>query len=189
MRLLDTRLPGIKRIELQVFNDERGYFLESYQAQRYAALLPDNTSFVQDNCSHSAYGVLRGLHYQDRHPQGKLVRVSQGQIFDVVVDLRRGSPTYGQWEGLTLSAWAYASNETHTQLWIPPGFAHGFLVLSDTATVEYKCTEFYRPDDEVCVQWNDPDLAILWPNTDPILSDKDRRGLSLNQLFTMGRLP
>ncbi len=193
MKVIATRLAGVKRIELTVFRDERGCFLEAYQEERYAQALGEPVHFVQDNCSHSRQGVLRGLHYQARHPQGKLVRASQGQIFDVVVDLRPGSPTFGQWEGHSLSsAWSGAGTgnaAVHTQLWIPPGLAHGFLVLSESATVEYKCTERYHPEDEVCLLWNDPDLAIAWPQPQPVLSAKDRAGLTLRALRQAGRLP
>src|SRR5690554_817208 len=182
MKVHDTALAGVKRIELEVYQDERGSFLESYHAQRYAAVVGTHR-FVQDNCSYSGRGVLRGLHYQVKHPQGKLLRVSQGEIFDVVVDLRRDSSTFERWEGMVLAA------QGHTQLWIPPGFAHGFYVLSDSAVVEYKCTDIYRPDDEACLRWNDPALAIAWPEGAKVLSDKDRNGASLTQLHEEGRLP
>src|SRR5690606_5473609 len=135
MRVVDTGIQEIKLIELQAFHDERGYFLESFQATRYQQLLGLQAPFVQDNVSHSKQGVLRGLHFQTRHPQGKLVCVLQGEIFDVAVDIRPGSPTFGRWQGVTLSPLQ--------QLWIPPGFAHGFAVLSPEALVEYKCTDFY----------------------------------------------
>src|SRR3546814_2828205 len=130
------------------------------------------------------------IYYQVKHPQGKLLRVTQGTIFDVVVDLRRDSPTFGRWEGLAVSAAGYAPdpafNAAPVQLWIPPGFAHGFCVLSDSATVEYKCTDYYHPEDEACLHWSDPDLAIAWPRSDPILSDKDRMGMTLNALQRAG---
>lgn len=193
MKVLDTRLPGVKRIEPAVHTDDRGHFLESYQARRYAELLGAPVNFVQDNCSRSRKGVLRGLHYQVRHPQGKLIRVSQGAVFDVAVDLRPDSPTFGQWEGLVLEAERYAPLAGYaaapSQLWIPPGFAHGFLVLSESATVDYKCTDYYHPEDEACLRWDDPDLAIAWPQADPILSDRDRQGDTLKALQRAGRLP
>lgn len=193
MRVLDTRLPGVKRIEPAVHADDRGHFLESYQARRYAELLGAQVHFVQDNCSYSRKGVLRGLHYQVDHPQGKLIRVSQGAIFDVAVDLRPDSATFGQWEGMVLSAEQYSPQGGYaaspSQLWIPPGFAHGFLVLSDSATVDYKCTDYYHPEDETCLRWDDPDLAIAWPQSDPILSDRDRQGDTLRVLRQAGRLP
>lgn len=182
MKVHDTRLAGVKHIELDVYRDERGDFLESYQAGRYANLLGAHR-FVQDNCSHSRRGVLRGLHYQVRQPQGKLLRVVLGRIFDVVVDLRPDSSTFGLWDGKVLA------HDDHLQLWIPPGFAHGFYVLSDNAIVEYKCTELYQPHDEACLIWNDPDLAIAWPEGEKLLSDKDRQGASLAQLRRKGRLP
>lgn len=193
MKVLDTRLPGVKRIEPAVHTDDRGHFLESYQARRYAQLLGAPVNFVQDNCSRSRKGVLRGLHYQVRHPQGKLIRVSQGAVFDVAVDLRPDSPTFGQWEGLVLEAEPYAPRTGYaaapSQLWVPPGFAHGFLVLSESATVDYKCTDYYHPEDEACLRWDDPDLAIAWPQADPILSDRDRQGDTLKALQRAGRLP
>lgn len=183
LTLLHTSLPGVKVIELRVFHDERGYFLESHQAKRYKALLGLEHAFVQDNYSHSRRHVLRGLHFQCRHPQGKLLRVAHGEIYDVTVDLRAGSATFGQWQGMVLS---------HTrpqQLWVPPGFAHGFVVLSDEASVEYKCTDYYHPEDEACLRWDDPALAIDWPVHEPILSGKDRQGLTLQALRDTGRLP
>ncbi|MGB3290095.1 MAG: dTDP-4-dehydrorhamnose 3,5-epimerase [Burkholderiaceae bacterium] len=194
MKVLDTRLPGVKRIEPAVHADDRGHFLESYQARRYAEMLGTSADFVQDNCSHSRKGVLRGLHYQVRHPQGKLIRVSHGAVFDVAVDLRPGSPTFGQWEGLVLSAEGQHApgaegTAPSSQLWIPPGFAHGFLVLSDSATVDYKCTDYYHPEDETCLRWDDPDLAIAWPQAAPILSERDRQGQTLKALRQAGRLP
>jgi dTDP-4-dehydrorhamnose 3,5-epimerase len=186
MKVLDTRLEGVKRIELPVFRDERGYFMETFQEERYAGLLGLHDAFVQDNVSQSRQGVLRGLHYQATHPQGKLISVVHGRIFDVAVDLRADSPTFGQWQGHELSA---ASDVLQTQLWIPPGFAHGFLVLSDAATVHYKCTDYYRPDDEVCVLWNDADIDIAWPEPQPIVSTKDAQGATLASLQRSGRLP
>jgi dTDP-4-dehydrorhamnose 3,5-epimerase len=185
MKVLDTRLPGVKRIELPVFRDDRGYFLETHRAESYAAQLDSSAVFVQDNCSHSRRGVLRGLHYQARHPQGKLIHVLHGEIFDVAVDVRPDSPGFGRWEGLVLSGEpreSPAGPAVQTQLWIPPGFAHGFVVLSDSATVHYKCTDYYRPDDQVCLRWDDPDLAIDWPVKVPVLSAQDSRGRTLKDL-------
>ncbi len=167
MTVQPTRLPGVLLVEPRVFGDDRGFFLERYHAKRYAQAGID-ARFVQDNHSRSAEGTLRGLHFQRRHPQGKLVEAVRGRIWDVVVDLRRGSPTFGQWQGHVLS------DEAHRQLYVPPGFAHGFCVLSETADVLYKCTDVYRPDDEGGVAWNDPGLGIEWPAAAPRLSDKDR---------------
>jgi dTDP-4-dehydrorhamnose 3,5-epimerase len=167
MRFRPLELPGLIVIEPDVHRDARGFFLESYHAQKYRhGGIPD--AFVQDNHSRSVRGTLRGLHAQRRRPQGKLVRAVRGEIYDVVVDLRPGSPTFRQWAGLTLSA------ENFLQCYVPPGCAHGFCVLSDWAEVEYKCTDFYDPADEFGIVWNDPDLAIAWPVRDPVLSAKDR---------------
>ncbi len=166
MNVIRTPLPGVLLIEPKVFGDTRGFFLESYHEDRYReAGIP--LRFVQDNHSRSRGGVLRGLHYQIARPQGKLVRVTQGEVFDVAVDIRPGSPAFGKWYGANLSG------ENHRQLWIPPGFAHGFSVLSDSADFLYKCTDYYRPDDEGGIAWNDPDLAIDWKLRDPQLSAKD----------------
>jgi dTDP-4-dehydrorhamnose 3,5-epimerase len=165
---MDTPIAGLKMIEPQVFVDERGYFLETFNAEKFAAAgLP--TNWVQDNHSHSVHGVLRGLHYQLRRPQGKLVRVVQGEVFDVAVDIRRGSPTFGQWFGTLLSATNYA------MLLLPPGLAHGFCVISPTADVLYKCTDVYVPNDDRGVLWSDPALSIEWPVDEPVLSPKDQR--------------
>jgi dTDP-4-dehydrorhamnose 3,5-epimerase len=183
MKVLDTRLPGVKRIQPVVHADERGYFLESFQASRYQELLGLAQPFVQSNCSHSKYGVLRGLHFQVQHSQGKLLHVTRGEIFDVVVDLRRASPTFAQWEGITLSG------QSQEQLWIPPGLAHGFVVLSEEADVAYQCTDYYQPGDEACLRWDDPILAIAWPITQPLISAKDQQGLSLKALQAAERLP
>jgi dTDP-4-dehydrorhamnose 3,5-epimerase len=174
-----TELPGVVRVEPQIFGDSRGFFLEFYQARKYAEA-GITASFVQDNHSSSMHGVLRGLHAQLEHPQGKLIRVIEGEIFDVAVDIRRGSPQFGRWAGATLSA------DNAQQLWVPPGFAHGFCVTSERAQVEYKCTDFYAPGDEFTIAWDDPDLAIPWPVDTPILSEKDRHGLRLREL---SRLP
>ena len=167
MNVIKTRLDGCVIIEPKVFGDERGFFLEAFQAERYSSEAGIALPFVQDNHSRSSRSVLRGLHFQKTKPQGKLVRVVRGQVYDVAVDIRKGSPTYGQWEGLILS------EENKTQLWVPPGFAHGFVVLSDTADFEYKCTDYYDPSDEGSILWNDPDLDISWPVESPVLSNKD----------------
>ena len=167
MKVINTKLKGCVIIEPKVFGDDRGFFLEIFQAERYSHLAGINLPFVQDNHSRSSKGVLRGLHFQKTKPQGKLVRVVRGEVYDVALDVRKGSPTFGQWEGVILS------EENKRQFWLPPGFAHGFLVLSDTADFEYKCTDYYDSSDEGCVLWNDPDLDIPWPLVDPILSSKD----------------
>jgi dTDP-4-dehydrorhamnose 3,5-epimerase len=169
MKVTKTTLEGCVVIEPKVFGDHRGFFKETFQAERYkeaGLALP----FVQDNHSHSTKGVLRGLHYQKNKPQGKLVTCPYGEVFDVAVDLRVGSPSFGQWEGLILSG------ENHLQFYVPPGFAHAFLVLSDTADFQYKCTDYYDPSDEGGIIWNDPDLGIDWPLADieAKLSEKDR---------------
>jgi dTDP-4-dehydrorhamnose 3,5-epimerase len=166
MNIIETKLPGVLIIEPKVFSDERGFFQETYSAQRYKKLgIP--TAFVQDNHSHSSRGVLRGLHFQLNHPQGKLVRVIRGSVFDVAVDIRFGSPTFGHTIGVELS------EQNNLQLYIPPGFAHGFAVTSCIADFEYKCTDYYYPEDEGVVLWNDPDLNIQWPVDNPSLSPKD----------------
>lgn len=167
MNVIKTILDGCVIIEPKVFGDERGFFLETFQAERYISEAGITLPFVQDNHSRSSKSVLRGLHFQKTKPQGKLVRVVKGQVYDVAVDIRKGSPTYGQWEGLILS------EENKTQLWVPPGFAHGFVVLSDTADFEYKCTDYYDPSDEGSILWSDPDLDISWPVESPVLSKKD----------------
>jgi dTDP-4-dehydrorhamnose 3,5-epimerase len=167
MNVIKTKLDDCVIIEPKVFGDERGFFLETFQAERYTSEAGITLPFVQDNHSRSSKSVLRGLHFQKTKPQGKLVRVVRGQVYDVAVDIRKGSPTYGQWEGLILS------EENKTQLWVPPGFAHGFVVLSDTADFEYKCTDYYDPSDEGSILWNDSDLDIPWPIYNPILSNKD----------------
>ena len=169
MKFVETSLPGVIRVEPLLHSDERGYFMETWQAKKYRAGGID-MEFVQDNFSHSSKGTLRGLHYQIQQPQGKLVRVVSGEVFDVAVDLRKTSPCFGQWTGAILSA---ANNH---QLWVPPGFAHGFLVLSDTAEFEYKCTDFYAPEFERSLRWDDPDIGIDWPlppGEQPGLSAKD----------------
>ena len=173
MKISPTRLPEVLIVEPKVFGDARGFFLESWNRKAFAALGLD-LDFVQDNHSRSRKGVLRGLHYQLLQPQGKLVRVCSGAVFDVAVDLRRSSPHFGRWEGVELSA------ENQRMLWLPPGFAHGFLVLSETADFHYKATEYYAPQDERCVLWNDPEIGIDWPLDEaPALSAKDQAGTPL----------
>ncbi|MGD9660817.1 MAG: dTDP-4-dehydrorhamnose 3,5-epimerase [Porticoccaceae bacterium] len=170
MEITATAIPDVLLIKPKVFGDSRGYFQETFQAQRYQdAGIEGN--FVQDNLSLSQKGVLRGLHYQQPNPQGKLVYVLQGEVFDVAVDMRENSPTFGRWVG------EYLSSENHHQLWVPPGFAHGFCVTSDTALFAYKCTEYYRPENEHCLLWNDADLDIRWPLDNPLVSAKDALGL------------
>ncbi|WP_294966638.1 dTDP-4-dehydrorhamnose 3,5-epimerase [uncultured Gilliamella sp.] len=177
MQIFETKIQGIKVIHPKVINDNRGYFFETFQKERYQKMLGINYEFVQDNYSRSFKNVLRGLHFQENNVQGKLLRVVQGEVFDVAVDIRKNSPTFGQWVGMILSA------ENNKQLWIPPGFAHGFLVLSDIADFEYKCTNYYDPHSERCLLWNDPTINISWPISNPILSDKDKLGKSLQELF------
>ncbi len=171
MNIIPTSIPDVLIIEPRVFGDERGFFFESFNQRQWAEKTGLNTTFVQDNHSRSAKNVLRGLHYQIQHPQGKLVRVTVGEVFDVAVDLRRSSPTFGKWEGVTLS------EENKRQLWIPEGFAHGFLVLSDVAEFLYKTTDYWYPEYERSIIWNDPSLAIDWPlSGEPILAKKDAQG-------------
>lgn len=179
MQVIDTALAGVKLIEPRVFGDDRGFFMESWNARTFADAGLD-LSFVQDNHSRSARGVLRGLHYQIGPAQGKLVRVVTGAVFDVAVDLRRSSPTFGQWVGYELSA------TNHRMLWIPEGFAHGFLTLQDGTDFIYKCTELYTPSAEHCLAWDDPKVGIGWPldGLTPLVSDKDRRGKSLGETAT-----
>jgi len=174
MRFLPTALPGVILIEPEVYGDERGFFMESWNERAFAEAGID-ARFVQDNHSRSARGVLRGIHYQLTRPQGKLVRVTAGSVYDIAVDLRRSSPTFGQWLGMVLSA------ENRRILWVPPGFGHGFLTLSDETDFLYKCSDFYAPEDERSIAWNDPDLAIDWPLGDmiPMLSARDRAGKAL----------
>lgn len=176
MNVIKTSIADVVIVEPKVFGDERGFFLETFQAERYKEAAGIDLPFVQDNHSRSSRGVLRGLHYQVNKPQGKLVRVVAGEVFDVAVDIRPDSPTYGQWEGVILSA------ENKRQFWIPPGLAHGFLVLSESADFEYKCTDYYDPADEGCLIWNDPDIAIKWPDIQPQLSEKDRNGQPFKDL-------
>ncbi len=174
MKAIKTNIPEVIIFELKVFGDERGFFFESFNQKAFLEAAGLDLHFVQDNHSKSAKNVLRGLHYQIEQSQGKLVRVIQGEVFDVAVDMRASSPTFGQWVGTHLSA------ENKLQMWIPPGFAHGFLVLSDTAEFLYKTTDFYAPQHECCVKWDDPSIGVEWPLQGmPILSAKDNQGLSL----------
>jgi dTDP-4-dehydrorhamnose 3,5-epimerase len=176
MNFIRTELDGVVVIEPDVFKDARGFFLETYNERKYR----DGgmcACFVQDNHSRSIRGTIRGLHAQRNHPQGKLIRVLQGAIFDVVVDIRIGSPRFRHWTGIELSA------ENFRQCYVPPGFAHGFCVLSAVAEVEYKCTDFYDPSDELRIAWNDPAIGVRWPVAQPLLSDKDRDGQPLDELI------
>ena len=177
MKCIDTPLPGIMLIEPDVHEDRRGYFIELYHQDRYAKA-GLHARFVQDNFSRSVHTTLRGLHYQRRHPQGKLVMVMEGTVFDVAVDVRRGSPSLGKWYGVELSA------ENKRQLYVPPGFAHGYCVVSETAAVMYKCTDFYVPEDERGIIWNDPALGISWPVATPLLSAKDQSFATLAESGT-----
>ncbi|QDX98136.1 dTDP-4-dehydrorhamnose 3,5-epimerase [Pectobacterium carotovorum subsp. carotovorum] len=170
MQIIDTAIHGAKIIQPKVFGDARGFFLETFEKRRYQEMLDIDVDFVQDNHSRSSKGVLRGLHFQKTNPQGKLVRVVRGEVFDVAVDIRQDSPTYGKWYGVLLS------EENKTQFWLPSGLAHGFVVLSDSADFEYKCTAYYDPSDEGCLLWNDPQVGIEWPITAPLLSEKDKLG-------------
>jgi dTDP-4-dehydrorhamnose 3,5-epimerase len=183
MKVVETEIPGVLMIEPKVFGDARGFFMETYRVNRYAEYgIPDR--FVQDNLSFSRRGVLRGLHVQHPHAQGKLVQVMAGEVFDVAVDIRRGSPTFGRWVGAILSG------ENKRQFWIPPGFAHGFLVTSETALFIYKNTDYYSPDTELSVRWDDPDLGIDWPlaGAEPELSAKDAGAARLSEI-PVERLP
>jgi len=176
MQAVKTSIPDVIIFEPKVFGDDRGFFYESFNANMFEQATGLNPHFVQDNHSKSAKNVLRGLHYQIEQAQGKLVRVTQGEVFDVAVDLRISSPTFGKWESTILSS------ENKRQMWIPPGFAHGFLVLSETAEFLYKTTDFYAPQHECCLKWDDQTLAIQWPtNASPLLSAKDCMGLSLQE--------
>jgi dTDP-4-dehydrorhamnose 3,5-epimerase len=172
MRFTSLALPEVLLVEPDVYRDSRGFFLETYHAGKYRdGGIPE--TFVQDNLSRSVRGILRGLHSQRQHLQGKLIRVVEGEIFDVAVDVRRGSPTFAHWVSVVLSG------ENFRQCYVPPGFAHGFAVTSETAVVEYKVTDFYDPADEITILWNDPALRVAWPIQDPVLSAKDARGLAL----------
>jgi len=171
MHVVPTEIPGVVILEPKVFGDDRGFFFESFNARTFAAAVGTDVTFVQDNHSRSRRGVLRGLHYQVERPQGKLVRVVAGVIFDVAVDIRPGSPTFGRWTGVELTA------DNKRQLWVPPGLAHGFVVQSETAEVLYKTTDYYAPEHERTLRWDDPDLAIDWGLTEPpLVSEKDARG-------------
>ena len=167
MKVIETSICGCVIIEPTVFGDERGFFLETFHAARYAESAGIDLPFVQDNHSRSSKGVLRGLHFQKTKPQGKLVRVVRGEVYDVAVDIRANSKTFGKWEAVILS------EHNKLQFWVPPGFAHGFVVLSDIADFEYKCTDFYDSTDEGSILWSDPDLGIQWPVQNPIVSAKD----------------
>lgn len=173
MKVIDTKIGDVKIIEPAVFGDDRGFFLESWNEQKFAdAGLP--TKFVQDNHSRSTQGILRGLHYQTQHTQGKLVRVCSGVVFDVAVDIRKSSPTYGQWVGVELS------DTNHRMLWVPPCFAHGFYVVSKSADFLYKCTDQYSPEHEISIQWDDPEIGVQWPLVSGVttsLSEKDKSGV------------
>jgi dTDP-4-dehydrorhamnose 3,5-epimerase len=175
MNVTGCELPGLLVIEPKVFGDARGFFMETWNRQRYAEAGLDVT-FVQDNISVSRRGALRGLHFQNPNSQGKLVSVLQGEVFDVALDLRVSSPTFGRWHGLMLSS------ENKRQFFVPAGFAHGFLVTSETAMFHYKCTALYSPKDELTIRWDDSDIGIKWPVSEPTLSDKDRRGSLLREL-------
>lgn len=176
MKVIDTRIPDVKIIEPRVFGDDRGFFMETWNQKQFEELVTSKpTQFVQDNHSKSKKGILRGLHYQTENTQGKLVRVVSGEVFDVVVDIRKDSPTFGQWVGEYLSA------ENKRQLWVPEGFAHGFYVMSDEAEFVYKCTDYYNTLAEHSIIWNDPELGIEWPiTTTPILSEKDKMAKPLS---------
>lgn len=180
MQAIPTAIEGVFILEPKLFGDSRGFFMESYNRRAFAAATGVDPDFVQDNQSRSRKGVLRGLHYQAEQAQGKLVRVTQGAVFDVAVDIRKDSPTFGRWAGVELTG------DNHRQFWVPAGLAHGFVVLSDTADFLYKTTDYYAPQHERCIAWNDPAIGIEWPLAahgiaEPILSDKDRAGLSLSQ--------
>lgn len=172
MKVSPTSIADVLVIEPRVFGDERGFFMESFNQRVFQELIGSDLEFVQDNHSRSTKGVLRGLHYQTSHPQGKLVRVTQGAVFDVAVDIRIASATFGKWVGVELTA------ENHRQMWIPAGFAHGFLVLSESADFLYKTTDYYAPEYQKCIRWDDPDLAIAWPEIgkDFVVSEKDQHG-------------
>jgi dTDP-4-dehydrorhamnose 3,5-epimerase len=176
MKVIPTAIPDVLIIEPKLFGDARGFFFESFNQRAFQDASQLDLHFVQDNHSRSAQGVLRGLHYQIEQPQGKLVRVVRGAVFDVAVDIRKGSPTFGKWVGTELS------EDNHRQLWIPPGFAHGFLVLSASADFLYKTTSYYAPQHERCIAWDDPDIGIAWPSgVAPLLSAKDQAGKRLQE--------
>lgn len=176
MQAIPTAIPDVLIIEPKVFGDARGFFFESYNAQAFAQATGLQVNFVQDNHSRSAQGVLRGLHYQIKQPQGKLVRVVRGSVYDVAVDLRKSSPTFGKWVGVELS------EDNHRQMWVPAGFAHGFLVTSASADFLYKTTDYYAPEHERCIAWDDPAIGIQWPGEkSPLLSAKDKQGKLLRE--------
>lgn len=176
MKVMRTDIPEVLILEPKVFGDARGFFLESFNAKAFRQATGLAVDFVQDNHSRSSRGVLRGLHYQLQQPQGKLVRVVRGAVFDVAVDVRRSSPTFGKWVGTELS------EDNHRQFWVPPGFAHGFIVLTESADFLYKTTDYYAPEHERCIAWNDPAIGIRWPEgIEPKLSEKDQRGVGLGQ--------
>ncbi len=176
MRIITTKIPDVLIIEPKVFGDDRGFFFESFNKKEFAQATGINSEFVQDNHSKSAHGVLRGLHYQLKQAQGKLVRICRGEVLDVVVDIRVSSPTFGHWESIILSA------ENKRQLWVPPGFAHGFVVRSEAAEFLYKTTDYYAPEHERCIRWDDKDLGIDWQLTgQPLVSEKDSRGVTLKE--------
>lgn len=177
MKVTPTAIPDVLIIEPKVFGDARGFFMESYNRRAFAEATGLNLDFVQDNHSRSAKGVLRGLHYQVQQPQGKLMRVVRGAVFDVVVDIRKSSPTFGHWVGVDLT------EDNHRQVWVPPGLAHGFLALSEAADFLYKTTDYYAPEHERCILWNDPAIGIRWPSDQPpLLSSKDSKGLPLSRV-------
>lgn len=178
MKITTTKLPGVTIIEPQVFGDSRGFFLESYNFEKYRQAAGIDIPFVQDNFSHSQRGVLRGLHFQKKYPQGKLVSVLQGAVYDVAVDIDPTSASFGQYVGVELSA------DNHLQLYVPPGYAHGFCVLSETVDFMYKCTDYYHPEDEGGLAWNCPDISIDWPILTPLLSIKDQKNLTLTEAFS-----
>ena len=181
MKVIKSDIPDVLIIEPDVFGDDRGFFFESYNKRDFEEATGLSVDFVQDNHSRSAKGVLRGLHYQIKQAQGKLVRVCSGEVFDVVVDIRKSSATFGQWTGARLSA------ENKRQVWVPPGFAHGFVVLSDTADFLYKTTDYYAPEHEHCIKWNDPQLGIDWQYAGmPIVSEKDARGVPFREAAVFG---
>ena len=177
MKVIATAIPDVMILEPKVFGDARGFFMESFNEKIFRELTGVTLPFVQDNNSRSGRGVLRGLHYQVRQPQGKLVRVVRGAVFDVAVDIRRASPSFGRWVGVELS------EDNNRQLWVPPGFAHGFLVLTESADFLYKTTDYYAPEHERCLLWNDPAVGVQWPTVDgaPLLSGKDQAGLTLDR--------
>ncbi|MBM7072098.1 dTDP-4-dehydrorhamnose 3,5-epimerase [Shewanella sp. 202IG2-18] len=184
MKVIDTSIPDVKIIEPSVFGDERGFFMETWQQKKFEELVSGKpTAFVQDNHSKSKKGILRGLHYQTENTQGKLVRVISGEVFDVAVDIRKDSPTFGRWVGEYLSA------DNKRQLWVPEGFAHGFYVTSEEAEFVYKCTNYYHPASEITIAWNDSDIGIDWPTqSEPFLSAKDRTGLNLYHAIKLRKL-